>query len=262
MKDLFLGLDVGSTASKCVIITERGDIVAKGMYPSGAGTVGPKTCVDEALAACAGGASLSDIRFSCATGYGRKLSDWTDIQVSELSCHARGAVELFEGVRTVIDIGGQDAKVLSVGEDGALENFAMNDKCAAGTGRFLDVMASVFGCDVSELSAYDEHSTQVASISSTCTVFAESEVISKLAAGEDICNIAAGVHQSVVDRTYGLAQRVGVKAPVAMTGGVALNSSLRRRLEERIGLPVATSELAQYNGAYGAALLALERSRA
>lgn len=259
MKGLFLGLDIGSTASKCVIVTEDGCIAAKGMYPSGAGTVGPKTCVDEALAAYAVGASLADIRFSCATGYGRKLSDWTDIQVSELSCHARGAVELFEDVRTVIDIGGQDAKVLSIGKDGQLENFAMNDKCAAGTGRFLDVMASVFGCDVGELSAYDERSTQIASISSTCTVFAESEVISKLASGEDICNIAAGVHQSVVDRTYGLAQRVGVKPAVAMTGGVALNTSLRRRLEERIGLPVATSELAQYNGAYGAALLALER---
>ena len=259
---MFLGLDVGSTASKCVIITERGDIAATGMYPSGAGTKGPQTCVDEALAACAGGASLSDVKFSCATGYGRKLSDWTDIQVSELSCHARGAVELFGDVRTVIDIGGQDAKVLSIGKDGQLENFAMNDKCAAGTGRFLDVMASVFGCDVSELAAYDERSTQIASISSTCTVFAESEVISKLAAGEDICNIAAGVHQSVVDRTYGLAQRVGVKAPVAMTGGVALNSSLRKRLEERVGTPIMTNELAQYNGAYGAALFALERSKA
>lgn len=262
MKDLFLGLDVGSTASKCVIITQDGDIASKGMHPSGAGTGGPQTCVEEALTACAGGASLDDVRSSCATGYGRKLSDWTDIQISELSCHARGAVELFDGVRTVIDIGGQDAKVLSIGKDGKLENFAMNDKCAAGTGRFLDVMASVFGCEVGELSAYDGRSTQIASISSTCTVFAESEVISKLAAGEDICNIAAGVHQSVVDRTYGLAQRVGVKPAVAMTGGVALNASLRRRLEERLGLPIATSELAQYNGAYGAALLALERCEA
>jgi len=132
----------------------------------------------------------------------------------------------------------------------------MNDKCAAGTGRFLDVMAGIFGCAVGDLSDLDRESTEVASISSTCTVFAESEVISKLAAGTPIPNIVAGVHESVVERTYGLAKRAGITPVVAMTGGVALNASLRARLETRIGHAIATSDLAQYAGAYGAALFA------
>lgn len=256
----YIGIDVGSTASKCVIVDDCGEIVGCGLHPSGAGTVGPRACVDEALSQ-AGLASADDAEASCATGYGRHLETWADAQMSELSCHAKGAVRLFEGVRTVIDIGGQDAKVLSIDADGKLADFVMNDKCAAGTGRFLDVMASVFGCAVSDLSDLDLQSTEVAAISSTCTVFAESEVISKLAAGTPIPNIVAGVHESVVERTHGLAKRAGIMPNVAMTGGVALNDSLRKRLERRIGHPIATSELAQFVGAYGAALHALEKAR-
>ena len=253
----FLGIDVGSTASKCVIVDAQGQLVARGLYAAGAGTAGPRSCVDEALAQ-AGLASVEDVAASCATGYGRHLEEWADKQMSELSCHAKGAVRLFPDVRTVIDIGGQDAKVLSVSKDGKLADFAMNDKCAAGTGRFLDVMAGVFGCKVDDLSDLDRESAEVASISSTCTVFAESEVISKLAAGTPIPDIAAGVHESVVERTYGLAKRAGIVPIVAMTGGVALNDALRERLERRIGHPVVTSEDAQFVGAYGAALFARE----
>lgn len=249
---LYLGLDVGSTASKCVVVDESGCIRAKALYPSGAGTRGPQTVVDAVLTEC--GIEREQLAASCATGYGRKLSSWTTAQLSELTCHAIGATRLFPGVRTVIDIGGQDAKVLSIGSDGKLANFVMNDKCAAGTGRFLDVMAQVFGCEVGELSAYDKRATEVASISSTCTVFAESEVISKLAAGVPIENIVAGVHTSVVERTCGLAKRLGVKEPVAMTGGVALNEALRERLEASLGVEIATSQLAQFNGALGAAI--------
>ena len=256
--DLFLGIDVGSTASKCVIVDAHGVLVGRGLYAAGAGTVGPSTCVEQALAQ-AGLSSIDDIAASCATGYGRHLQEWADKQVSELSCHARGAVQLFPGVRTVIDIGGQDAKVLSISKDGKLTDFVMNDKCAAGTGRFLDVMAGVFGCKVADLSGLDRESTEVAAISSTCTVFAESEVISKLAAGTPIPNIVAGVHESVVERTYGLAKRAGITPVVAMTGGVALNGALRERLEHRIGHPVVTNDDAQFVGAYGAALFACER---
>ena len=256
----YLGIDVGSTASKCVIVDGRGDIIACGLHPSGAGTVGPRVCVEQAVAQVPGLASADDVAASCATGYGRHLEQWTDQQVSELSCHAKGAVRLFAGVRTVIDIGGQDAKVLSISADGKLVNFVMNDKCAAGTGRFLDVMAGVFGCNVTDLSDLDLQSDEVAPISSTCTVFAESEVISKLAAGTPIPNIVAGVHESVVERTYGLAQRAGIIPAVAMTGGVALNAALRSRLEHRLGHPIATNDMAQYAGAYGAALHALART--
>ena len=254
--DLFLGIDVGSTASKCVIVNAQGQVVARGLHATGAGTAGPRLCVEEALRGV-GLASVEEVASSCSTGYGRHLEAWTDKQVSELSCHAKGAAKLFEGVRTVIDIGGQDAKVLSLSKDGKLVDFVMNDKCAAGTGRFLDVMAGVFGCGVSDLSELDRESTEVAPISSTCTVFAESEVISKLAAGTPIPNIVAGVHESVVERTYGLAKRAGIKPVVAMTGGVALNDALRERLENRIGHPIATTDDAQFVGAYGAALFAL-----
>ena len=254
----YLGIDVGSTTSKCAIVDGGGDLVGWGLYKSGAGTAGPESSLEEALSAA--GIGRGDVTSSCSTGYGRHLQEWADFQMSELSCHARGAAKLFPGVRTVIDIGGQDAKALSLSADGTLENFVMNDKCAAGTGRFLDVMASIFGCGVEELSALDEQSDEVARISSTCTVFAESEVVSKLAAGVPIPVIAAGVHESVVDRACGLAKRLGVRPGVAMTGGVAFNSALCKRLAKRLGCDIATSEYSQINGALGAALIAREKS--
>lgn len=252
----YLGIDVGSTASKCVIVDASGAMAGHGLAGSGAGTDGPRNAVNDALASA--GISMDDVTASCATGYGRNLMDWTDDQMSELSCHAKGAASMFPGVRTVIDIGGQDAKVLSISPDGELENFVMNDKCAAGTGRFLDVMASIFGCKVADLSGLDEQSTEVAPISSTCTVFAESEVISKLAEGTPIPNIVAGIHTSVVERTAGLARRLGVKAPVVMTGGVALNTRLRERLAQKLGTDIQTNEFSQLTGALGAALHARE----
>ncbi|HIS40918.1 MAG TPA: 2-hydroxyglutaryl-CoA dehydratase [Candidatus Aphodovivens avistercoris] len=252
----YLGIDVGSTASKCVVVDAEGALVGRGLARSGAGTAGPQKAMDQALADA--GIAFEDVAASCATGYGRNLMEWATSQMSELSCHAKGAASLFPGVRTVIDIGGQDAKVLSISADGDLENFAMNDKCAAGTGRFLDVMASIFGCEVSDLSGFDEQSEHVATISSTCTVFAESEVISKLSEGQPIPDIVAGIHTSVVERTAGLARRLGVKAPVVMTGGVALNRRLRERLAEKLGCDIATNEDSQLIGALGAALHARE----
>lgn len=258
-KAYYLGIDVGSTASKCVIIDQDANTVGTGLAASGAGTKGPKCAVDEALAAA--GITLEDLDASCATGYGRNLMTWTGSQMSELSCHAKGASQLFPGVRTVIDIGGQDAKVLSISCTGELENFVMNDKCAAGTGRFLDVMASIFGCKASDLSDYDAQSEQIAQISSTCTVFAESEVISRLAEGVAIPDIVAGVHTSVVERTAGLARRLGIKPPVVMTGGVALNTRLRERLSEKIGHEIQTNEDSQLIGALGAALYACETAQ-
>lgn len=254
---LYLGIDSGSTASKCVIVDEVGSVVSLGLHATGAGTEGPKVAADKALANI--DVRLGEIAFVCATGYGRHLLPWAQDQMSELSCHARGAARLFPGARTIVDIGGQDAKVLRIDEQGHLENFVMNDKCAAGTGRFLDVMASIFGCSVSKLSEYDARACKVSSISSTCTVFAESEVISKLAAGDPIPDIVAGIHTSVVERTYGLMRRIGIELDVAMTGGVALNEGLRERLAQRIDHPVLTSDMAQFNGALGAALYARDK---
>lgn len=254
----FLGIDAGSTASKCVIVDEEGRIAASGLARSGAGTDGPKRAMQAAFDEA--GIAAGDVTWMCATGYGRNIMQGADMQMSELSCHAKGAAVLFPGARTIVDIGGQDAKVLRVDGSGRLENFVMNDKCAAGTGRFLDVMASVFGCQVGDLAEYDRQAKKVSSVSSTCTVFAESEVISKLAGGETIADVVAGIHVSVAERTYGLMRRAGIQPAVAMTGGVALNEGLRTRLEERVGHPIMTSPLAQLNGALGAALFAREKN--
>lgn len=256
----YLGLDIGSTTSKCVIVDENGKPVGKGLFDAAAGTQGPKNAVNEALKSVGNGISEDQIKASCATGYGRHLDTTATYEMSELSCHAKGATKLFPGVRTVIDIGGQDAKVLSLDKDGTLRDFQMNDKCAAGTGRFLEMMATVFRCKASDLSDLDKKADKVVAISSTCSVFAESEVVSKLASGYTIPEVAAGVDQSVADKTAGLVRRVGVVPPVAMTGGVALNESLRKRLGEKIGYDIETNDFAQYNGAYGAALYAIEKS--
>ncbi|MEG1932288.1 MAG: (R)-2-hydroxyglutaryl-CoA dehydratase activase HgdC, partial [Pygmaiobacter sp.] len=202
-----LGIDVGSTASKCVILENGKDIIAKSLIDVGAGTSGPQRAIDEVLESC--GKTKEDMNYILATGYGRNsLLDLADKQMSELSCHARGAYFLFPEVHTVIDIGGQDVKVLHI-DQGVMVNFQMNDKCAAGTGRFLDVMARVLEVKVSELAGLGAQSTKRVAISSTCTVFAESEVISQLAQATDKCDIINGIHHSVASRVVGLARRVG-----------------------------------------------------
>lgn len=253
-----MGVDIGSTASKCVVLKDGGGIVGKSLIPVGAGTSGPGRAVKEVLESC--GLKREDIGFVLATGYGRNSLEIADKQMSELSCHARGAHFLFPGVRTVIDIGGQDAKVIHLGQNGNLENFAMNDKCAAGTGRFLDVMARVLEVDVGDLAELGGKAKKQIVISSTCTVFAESEVISQLANGSDKCDIIDGIHRSVAVRVAGLARRVGVQPDVVMTGGVARNSGVLHALEKELNTEILTSPLAQYNGALGAALFAFDRA--
>ena len=249
-----LGIDIGSTASKCVIMADGKDIVAKALIPVGAGTSGPQRAINAVLEEA--GMKREDMDYILATGYGRNsLEDFADHQMSELSCHAKGASYLFPEVRTVIDIGGQDVKVMRV-ENGAMTNFQMNDKCAAGTGRFLDVMARILEVDVNDLGTLGAQSTKYVGISSTCTVFAESEVISQLAQGTNKCDIINGIHKSVANRVVGLAHRVGVQEQVVMTGGVAQNRGIVDALQEQLGVTVHTSPLTQYNGALGAALFA------
>ncbi len=253
-----MGIDVGSTASKCVIMRDGKDIVAKSLVSVGAGTSGPSRAIAEVLDAA--GMKKEDMAFILATGYGRNsLDDVADHQMSELSCHAKGAFFLFPQVRTVIDIGGQDVKVLEI-ENGVMVNFAMNDKCAAGTGRFLDVMARVLEVKVEDLATLGAQSTKNVEISSTCTVFAESEVISQLAKGSDKKDIINGIHKSVASRVVGLAKRIGVRDAVVMTGGVAQNGGIVSALQEVLGHPILTSPLTQYNGALGAALYAWQKA--
>ena len=252
-----LGIDIGSTASKCVMLADGKELVAKSLIAVGAGTSGPQRAIEEVLKTA--GKTREEMSFILATGYGRNsLEGFADHQMSELSCHAKGASFLFPEVRTVIDIGGQDVKILRV-ENGAMTNFQMNDKCAAGTGRFLDVMARVLEVDVNDLGTLGAKSTKYVGISSTCTVFAESEVISQLAQDTDKCDIINGIHQSVAGRVAGLAHRVGVQDQVVMTGGVAQNQGVVTALEEQLGHKIHTSPLTQYVGALGAALFAYKK---
>ena len=253
MADVFtLGIDVGSTTSKCLILKNGSEIAASALVPAGTGTSGPGRALSAALEHA--GLARADLAAVIATGYGRNSFDGADYIVSELSCHALGAAALMPGVRTVIDIGGQDAKALRIGADGKLDSFLMNEKCAAGTGRFLEVMARVLEADVSELAEMDEKATGRVNISSTCTVFAESEVISQLAKNVDLHDLVAGIHASVAVRTASLVRRLGVIASVGMTGGVARNAGVVRALERELDTPIAVSPLAQLAGAYGAAL--------
>ena len=258
MGDIFtMGIDVGSTASKAIILKNGKEIVGKSLVDVGTGTSGPQRAIDEVFEDA--GMKKEEMAYIMGTGYGRNSLQIVDHNMSELSCHAKGAYFLLPSVRTVIDIGGQDVKVIQI-EDGAMVNFQMNDKCAAGTGRFLDVMAKVLEVKVSELGDLGAKSTKRVDISSTCTVFAESEVISQLAKGTDKCDIINGVHHSVAARVVGLAHRVGVRDAVMMTGGVAQNKGVVTALEEELGHVINTSPLTQYVGALGAALFAWQKA--
>lgn len=257
MSDIItMGIDVGSTASKCIVLKNGKEIIGKALIPVGAGTSGPERVVKEIIETT--GIKIEDMNYILATGYGRNSITFANQQMSELSCHAKGAHFLFPEVRTVIDIGGQDVKVMQI-ENGAMVNFQMNDKCAAGTGRFLDVMARVLEVKVSDLAMLGSHSTKRVAISSTCTVFAESEVISQLAQNTDKCDIINGIHHSVASRVVGLAHRVGVREMVVMTGGVAQNAGVVKALEEELGHTIHTSPITQYVGALGAALFAYQK---
>lgn len=252
----YLGIDIGSTTSKCVLLDENGKEYSKTLMIAGIGTDGPEQVMSQLLQEAK--IKREDIAFIVATGYGRKIFQGADKQMSELSCHAKGVSYVFPAARTIIDIGGQDAKVMSVNESGKLVNFLMNDKCAAGTGRFLDVMANILKLDISDLEKEAFKAEKSVSISSTCTVFAESEVISQLASGNKREDVIAGICDSVAARVASLAKRVGIREEVCMSGGVARNGGVRRALERQLGVTIHYSPDAQFMGAFGAALFAYE----
>ena len=201
---------------------------------------------------------MEDMAKVVATGYGRFSFEQADRQVSEISCHAKGVYHLIPTARTIIDIGGQDAKAIKLDEKGGVSQFFMNDKCAAGTGRFIDVMARVLEVTITEMQDYDAKATEAAPISSTCTVFAESEVISQLSQGTSKENIIAGVHQSVAVKACGLAFRGGITPDVVMSGGVAQNAGVVRAISRELKQPVIVAPNSQVAGALGAALYAYE----
>ncbi len=247
-----IGIDIGSVATKGVII--HGDyrwstMVPTGWSPRDAGQLTINQLLDISRF------RRSDVERIFATGYGRVAFDAAEKTVTEIKCHARGVAELHPEVRTIIDIGGQDSKVIRVGEGGRVLDFTMNDKCAAGTGRFLQVMATTLGLDVSEL-GMEEDPDQAMDITSMCTVFAESEIIGLLARGKSKPGIIAGLHNSVGKRVAPMVRRMGVNREIAFTGGVAINPGVRRALEKELGCPLIVADSCQYTGALGAALLA------
>lgn len=252
-----LGIDIGSASSKAVILEDGVHIRASAVVQSGTGSSGPERVLEEVFERA--GLSRQDISRVVATGYGRYHAQ-ADSQISEITCHAKGVHFLFPSARTVLDIGGQDAKAISINEKGRVLSFFMNEKCAAGTGRFLEVMSRILEVSLDEMGAHDALTKDPVTVSSTCTVFAESEVISLLSQGARKDDIIRGVHDSVVSRAAGLLYRTEMAPDFVFTGGVAKNAGVVRSLERELKHPVLVSEQAQLTGAIGAALLAWEQA--
>ncbi len=255
------GVDVGSTQTKAVILDESGNIVGRALVDTGANVVqAAKNAFNEAM--LDNDLSEQEIDYVIGTGYGRYRVTFGDDQVTEISCHARGAVHVFPDTRTVVDMGGQDTKAILVSETGEILDFCMNDKCAAGTGRFLGAASAALEIPLSDLGDTALRSSHPVKISTTCTVFAESEVLSWLGKGKKIEDILWGVHKSIATRSAGLMRRVGVENQVTFTGGVSRNAAMVEALEQRIGMKMNVSEESHYIGALGAALFAMDRIQA
>ena len=249
-----VGVDVGSITAKAAVIIDDG-IAATKVILTGYNAKNAGEQVFEGVLANAGIES-SQVDRIIATGYGRNSVSFADKAITEITCHAAGAHYLNPDIRSIIDIGGQDSKAIVINENGKVIDFAMNDKCAAGTGRFLEVMARALEVNLDEFGNMSLKADNAASISSLCTVFAESEVISLISKGENRQNIIAGIHESIASRVVAMGNRIGLRDPVMMTGGVAKNIGVVRALEKKINTSISVSENAQVTGAIGAGLIA------
>ena len=248
------GVDVGAATAKTVIVAD-GEMLSYAVIPTGHNVARAAEEVTGAALERAG-LAMTDLAFVTSKGYGRNGVTFADKSASEIICHARGVNHQMPLARTVVDIGGQDSKVIGVREDGTVADFVMNDKCAAGTGRFLEVMASVLNLDIEEMGPVSLTSDDPCSISSTCTIFAETEMVSLRADGRSREDLVAGIHRAVASRVVVMGKTVGYREQVVFTGGVAKNVGVRHSLEAGIGLPVLVPEEPQIMGALGAALLA------
>ncbi len=256
-KGYFAGIDSGSTSTDVVILNKDKQIVTTVILPTGAGAaVGAERALEEALKQA--GLKREDIDAMVTTGYGRTAISDGDKSITEITCHARGAHFLDPEVRTVIDIGGQDSKVIRLDETGAVVNFVMNDKCAAGTGRFLEMMARTMEMSLDEMAVTGLNYKEDITISSMCTVFAESEVVSLIAQNKETDDIVHGLNKAVASKTVALAKRVGGEERYMMTGGVSKNKGLVKTLEEKLETKLIISDYAQLCGALGAALFAMD----
>jgi predicted CoA-substrate-specific enzyme activase len=256
------GVDVGSTQTKAVIMEDNGGggprLVTRALVDTGANV--QKAAEHGFLAACREAAiPAQEVGFVVGTGYGRYKITFGNAQMTEITCHARGAAFLSPGTRTVIDMGGQDSKAISIGAQGEVLDFVMNDKCAAGTGRFLANAADVMGISLDEVGPLSLQGKQPVKITTVCTVFVESDILSYLAQGKKPEDILNGVHLAIARRTVSLARRVPIEPQIALTGGVARNIGMVRALEQVLGATLQVSTEAHFTGAIGAALFALEK---
>ena len=252
----FAGVDIGSTMTKVVLIDTTDRVLSAIKGPTGpehrqlANEV-MKMALEQA------GLKLDDISYIVATGYGRVNVPFADDQITELSCHARGVYSLFPKVRTAIDIGGQDAKCMKI-QSGKLVDFVMNDKCAAGTGRFLEVIAATLGIKLEDLGTLSLKSTKKVAISNVCTIFAQQEIVTRLSEGDSAEDIIAGMHDALASRVATLARRLKVEPDVILTGGVAKNIGMVKAMKDNLGGELLVPEEPLLTGALGAAMLAKE----
>lgn len=254
MKRYFAGVDIGSTMTKVVIFSGRIEATI-------IGPTGPEhrklanRVMEEALSQAH--IKFEDLSYIIATGYGRINVPFADRQITEITCHAKGVHSLLPTVKTIIDIGGQDSKGIKI-KEGKVVSFVMNDKCAAGTGRFIEIMAESLGVPLNDMGKISLTAERPASISSTCTVFAEHEIINKLANGESIPNLVAGIHESVAIRVCALVNKLKIEEDIAITGGGAKNIGLVNAIEKKLGTSVVVPEEPLITGALGASVFAKE----
>ena len=255
------GIDVGSTQTKGIIVDEERHVLARALSMTGANvTRAAENCFKEALKLA--GIERDAVRYVVGTGYGRYKVTFGDAQITEISCHARGAYHLFPNTKTVIDMGGQDAKGIRVGDGGEVKDFVMNDKCAAGTGRFLGSAAEALLLDLDDIGPISLKAKNPVRLTTVCTVFVESDIMSYLAQNKKVEDILGGVHSAIAARTVSLIRRVGIEPEITFTGGVSRNLGMVRALEDKLGHKLNVSPDSHYVGALGASLFALDRALA
>lgn len=255
----YIGVDIGSVATKVVLIKNETNIefVSGKISPTGSnGNFTAQKLIDELIKE--NNLNMNNIKRILATGYGRISVSFTDLTKTEISCHAKGAKFIFPKTKTIIDIGGQDSKAIKLGLNGNVLDFVMNDKCAAGTGRFLEVMSHALQVNLNDFGKCHIESKKDVEITNICTVFAESEVISLISEGIDKKDVIKGINYSVAKRAVTLLKRVSIEEEVTMTGGVAKNKGVVSALEDLLKLNINIPEKPELIGALGAALYAIE----
>ncbi len=260
----FGGCDVGSTYTKCVILDENGKMVANTTIRSKINSEASATlAMEETVAQVPELSSAKDLTYLIGTGYGRNKVPFADENISEISCHAMGVHVTNPAVKAIIDIGGQDVKGISIDTDGTVKNFAMNDKCAAGTGRFYEAMANAFEMTLPEFSQLSLTAKNVIPITAQCTVFAESEVITLVGEGKPMDEIAAGIQMAVAKRCFVMSKKAGATDSITLTGGCAKNAGLKKAIEHVLKLKVIDLDIdPQLMGALGAAEYARQKGLA